>query len=407
MNPSTSLKTGAGLTQVLSDGTNTYLYGNGRISQHTTQTEYFLADALGSVRQLADTAGTVTLTQSYSPYGETVSSTGGGTSAYQFTGEMRDSYIKLIYLRSRYYAPETGRFLTKDSWQGDYNRPLSLNQWNYVEGNPVNFTDPSGHFNNQYDTWNNQDPRDLTYWLYREIIANVKDPRLLSIKDTNSAGNTGLGLGVGMIGGGLLCGFPLVSIGGVMPIVASGGAYLFAGSSFMSLVKDHATWDFKHEIKKRLGTGITLCAGSNCQNDIEYSVPGNIHYGFVARQAGYMPSMTNAGVGVAEVIDPAHDPDRASRVGVEHVPYDGTWGLESGPLGISFNFGNNPKDHQAVELGIRMFNQYGVDMTYSEFLSTLQSGISSLDRHSPYPNSVSPEIAKKWPYPVGFFDPTK
>jgi hypothetical protein len=27
---------------------------------------------------------------------------------------------------------------------GDYNNPLSLNRWNYVEGNPVNFTDPSG-----------------------------------------------------------------------------------------------------------------------------------------------------------------------------------------------------------------------------------------------------------------------
>jgi hypothetical protein len=37
-----------------------------------------------------------------------------------------------------------GRFLTKDSWQGDYYRPLSLNRWNYVEGNPVNYTDPSG-----------------------------------------------------------------------------------------------------------------------------------------------------------------------------------------------------------------------------------------------------------------------
>jgi hypothetical protein len=42
------------------------------------------------------------------------------------------------------YDPASGRFTTKDSWQGDYNRPLSLNRWNYVEGNPVNRTDPSG-----------------------------------------------------------------------------------------------------------------------------------------------------------------------------------------------------------------------------------------------------------------------
>ena len=64
---------------------------------------------------------------------------------YSYTNEYIDSYIKLIYLRSRMYDPLTGRFTTKDSWQGDYSRPLSLNRWNYVEGNPVNYTDPTGH----------------------------------------------------------------------------------------------------------------------------------------------------------------------------------------------------------------------------------------------------------------------
>jgi RHS repeat-associated protein len=55
-----------------------------------------------------------------------------------------DSYIKLIDLRSRMYSPETGRFTSKDSWLGDYNRAFSLNRWNYVEGNPINRTDRSG-----------------------------------------------------------------------------------------------------------------------------------------------------------------------------------------------------------------------------------------------------------------------
>ena len=138
-----TLDLNAGLTQVLIDGTNTYLYGNGRISQHATQTEYFLGDALGSVRQLANPAGAVTLTQSYAPYGETVSSVGSGMSMYQFTGDQRDEN-GLSYLRARYYAPQNGRFLSRDIWAGAYERPLSLNRWNYTEGNPVNFTDSSG-----------------------------------------------------------------------------------------------------------------------------------------------------------------------------------------------------------------------------------------------------------------------
>jgi RHS repeat-associated protein len=120
------------------------VYGLGRIAQVNTTTEYFLGDALGSVRQLVNSGGTVTLAKSYTPYGETRSSAGSGTSPFAFTGEQVDSYIKLIYLRSRMYSPETGRFTSRDSWQGDYNRPLSLNRWNYVEANPVNYSDPNG-----------------------------------------------------------------------------------------------------------------------------------------------------------------------------------------------------------------------------------------------------------------------
>ena len=139
-----TLDLNAGLTQVLSDGMNTYLYGNGRISQHTTQTEYFLGDALGSVRQLADSAGVVTLTQSYVPYGNVANSTGISQTSYGFTSEFTDPN-GLVYLRARYYAPTDGRFISRDTWNGDYNRPLSLNRWGYVEGNPINAIDPSGY----------------------------------------------------------------------------------------------------------------------------------------------------------------------------------------------------------------------------------------------------------------------
>jgi len=135
-----------GLTQALSDGTYTYTYGLGRIAQYDTTAEYFLGDALGSVRQLTDAQGQITLAKAYNPYGEVTQSAGAGQSSYGYTNEYQDSYIKLIYLRSRYLSPETGRFQTRDTWQGDYNRPLSLNRWNYVEANPVNLTDPSGRF---------------------------------------------------------------------------------------------------------------------------------------------------------------------------------------------------------------------------------------------------------------------
>lgn len=56
----------AGLTQALSDGTNNYIYGLGRIAPvNGNGTEYFLDDALSSVRQLADANGDATYSRAY------------------------------------------------------------------------------------------------------------------------------------------------------------------------------------------------------------------------------------------------------------------------------------------------------------------------------------------------------
>lgn len=77
----------AGLTQALSNGTNTYIYGVGRIAQINTDTEYFLGDALGSVRQMTNAAGTITYARAYDPYGVVTSTSGSSQSAYAFTGE--------------------------------------------------------------------------------------------------------------------------------------------------------------------------------------------------------------------------------------------------------------------------------------------------------------------------------
>lgn len=134
-----TLDLAAGLTQVLDNGTNTYLYGNGRIAQAGSTTEYFLGDALGSVRQLADPAGAVTLTQSYAPYGEVTQSVGTSQTNYAFTGESRDAN-GLTYLRARYLDSSTGRFTQRDP------SGLEANLYLYAGANPINRIDPTGLF---------------------------------------------------------------------------------------------------------------------------------------------------------------------------------------------------------------------------------------------------------------------
>ncbi|MGD8456603.1 MAG: RHS repeat-associated core domain-containing protein [Anaerolineales bacterium] len=139
-----SLDLNTGLTQVLSDGINAYLYGNSRISEYAgIDWTYYLADALGSVRQLINLNAEVQMAQSFDPYGNTIIVYGEVSSNYGYTGEWTDG-TGLQHLRARYLDTGIGRFISRDEWGGDFNDPLSLNRWNYVEGNPVNYIDPTG-----------------------------------------------------------------------------------------------------------------------------------------------------------------------------------------------------------------------------------------------------------------------
>jgi RHS repeat-associated protein len=121
-----------------------YYYGLRRISQQKDGvTDYFLTDALGSVRQLTDASGDVTFRQSFDPFGNLISQSGQGGSNYGYAGEWTDA-SGLQNLRARYYSPSQGRFLTKDPFSGFLSQPSTLNAYAYATNNPVLMNDPSG-----------------------------------------------------------------------------------------------------------------------------------------------------------------------------------------------------------------------------------------------------------------------
>ncbi len=134
------------LTQVLDDENATYLYGLGRIGAYEPDGywQYYLGDALGSVRQTTDAVNAITMTRSYAPFGA-VTSSAGDRRPFGFTGEEND-LTELVYLRARYYDPNTGRFINRDSYAGSLTNPASQHRYTYTENNPVNYTDPSGHY---------------------------------------------------------------------------------------------------------------------------------------------------------------------------------------------------------------------------------------------------------------------
>ena len=80
-----------------------------------------------------------------------ISSAGTSQTAYGFTGEQHSADTQLLYLRARYYNPADGRFQSRDTRSGDGMRPMSMNRWMYVEGNPVNYSDHTGHYSETID----------------------------------------------------------------------------------------------------------------------------------------------------------------------------------------------------------------------------------------------------------------
>ena len=122
------------------------LAGTELISQSRSgSTSYYLQDGQGSVRNLANAAGNITDTYSYTAFGELQSQTGSTSNHYLYTGQQFDDASGLYSLRARYYSPGVGRFLSQDTYAVNFNSPLELNRYGYTANNPVNAMDPSGH----------------------------------------------------------------------------------------------------------------------------------------------------------------------------------------------------------------------------------------------------------------------
>ena len=124
----------------------TYTYGNGRMSYLNNQTGdsyQYLTNQSGSVTGLTKDGQAVAST-SYNLYGSTKESNDETGNPFAYNGEARD-VTGLDYLRARYYDSQVGTFLTEDSYSGELTDPLSQNLYSYVQNNPVNYTDPSGH----------------------------------------------------------------------------------------------------------------------------------------------------------------------------------------------------------------------------------------------------------------------
>jgi RHS repeat-associated protein len=125
--------------------TTTYVYGIGllyEVNDATSDAAYYHFDNIGNTAALTGPTGTITDRVEYTPYGKIAYRSGTTDTPFLYVGQLgvMQEANGLIYMRARYYSPETQRFVNAD--------PIGFaggpNWYAYANGNPVMMVDPDG-----------------------------------------------------------------------------------------------------------------------------------------------------------------------------------------------------------------------------------------------------------------------
>ena len=125
---------------------------------------------------MTDTAGATLTETRYVPYGQPYWQWGATRTDFGFTGQRLDGFGLMDY-NARYYSSTLGQFVSPDSIIPQPGSPLAWDRYGYTYSNPVNFTDPNGHFICE-DSMPYCDPQKLTYdWEIPDakFISNFED----------------------------------------------------------------------------------------------------------------------------------------------------------------------------------------------------------------------------------------
>ena len=140
------------------------IYNNGS----TTATYYYITNLQGDVMYLVDSNGNQVAAYTYDPYGKILSATGtmAEINPLRYRGYYYDSETGLYYLQSRYYDPNTCRFINADSYASTGQGLMGYNMFAYCANNPVNMSDFYGCFAQQII-------KDTLKWINNNIIQPI------------------------------------------------------------------------------------------------------------------------------------------------------------------------------------------------------------------------------------------
>ena len=116
--------------------------------------KYFVTDHLGSIAMVLNNDGSMAEHLSFGAWGMRRNADGSPASCGAisssttrgYTGQEEMDGLCLINMNARLYDPEIGRFMSADSIVPDPFDMQSFNRYSYVLNNPLEYTDPTGHY---------------------------------------------------------------------------------------------------------------------------------------------------------------------------------------------------------------------------------------------------------------------
>ncbi|KAJ8520818.1 hypothetical protein ONZ45_g2429 [Pleurotus djamor] len=111
----------------------------------TSVVRYFHTDHLGSTVAVSDDKGEIVSEYQYDSFGKLKLTSGEDLSRYKFSG--KEIFDGLYYFGARFYDPDTGRFLTLDSYPIDVQgaTPATFNMYSFSRNDPINYLDMNGN----------------------------------------------------------------------------------------------------------------------------------------------------------------------------------------------------------------------------------------------------------------------
>jgi RHS repeat-associated protein len=124
-----------------------YSSGTQMIAMRTNgELSYLLADHLGSTSMVTDLAGTVISEMRYTPYGETRVASGTSPTDYLYTSQRQEAGLGLYFYNARWYDPCIMQWTQPDTLIPELYNTADWNRYLYARGNPLKYSDPSGHW---------------------------------------------------------------------------------------------------------------------------------------------------------------------------------------------------------------------------------------------------------------------